>query len=58
MQQLNLNNQINITMKKISSNSLIAGMLSNNFSKTVKSFIAKDEGFNIMNPIKGFYMKF
>ena len=53
MQQLNLNSQINIAMKKVSSNSLTAGMLSNNFSETIKSFIAKDEGFNFMNPIKG-----
>ena len=28
-------------------------MLSNNFSETVKSFIAKDEGFNFMNSVKG-----
>ena len=53
MQQLNLNSQINIAMKKVSSNSLTAGMLSNNFSEAIKSFIAKYEGFNFMNPIKG-----
>ena len=52
-QQLNLNSQINIAMKKVSSSSLTSGMLSNNFSETFKSFIAKDEGFNFMNPIKG-----
>ena len=28
-------------------------MLSNNFSETVKSFIAKDDGFNFMNSVKG-----
>ena len=53
MLQLNLNSQINIAMKKVCSNQLTAGMLSNNFSETVKSFIAKDEGFNFMNSIKG-----
>ena len=40
-------------MKKVVSNSLTAGMLSNNFSERVISFIAKDEGFNGMNCIKG-----
>ena len=37
----------------MSNNSLTAGMLSNNFSETIKSFIARDEEFNFMNPIKG-----
>ena len=45
LQQLNL--KLNIAMKKVSS------MLSNNFSKTVESFIRKDEGFNFTIPIKG-----
>ena len=27
--------------------------LSNNFTDTVKSFIAKDEGYSFMSPIKG-----
>ena len=53
MLQLNLNSQINIAMKKVCANQLTAGMLSNNFSDTVKSFIAKDESFNFMNSIKG-----
>ena len=51
--QLNLNNQINIAMKKVCTNRLTAGMLSINFSDTVKSFIAKDEGFNFTNSVKG-----
>ena len=51
--QLNLNSQINMAMKKVCTNRLTAGMLSNNFSDTVKSFIAKDEGFNFMNSVKG-----
>ena len=52
MQQLNLNSQINIVMK-ICTNNVTAGMLSNNFTDTVKSFIAKDEGYSFMSPIKG-----
>ena len=53
MLQLNLNSQINIAMKKVSTNQLTAGMLSNNFTDTVKSVIAKDEGYNFMNSVKG-----
>ena len=53
VQQLNLNSQINIAMKKMCTNQLTAGMLSQNFEETVKSFIAKDEGFNFMSAIKG-----
>ena len=53
MQQLNLNSQINIAMKKLCTNQLNAGMLSNNFSDTVNAFIAKDEGYSFMTPIKG-----
>ena len=53
MQQLNLNSQINIAMKKMCTNQVTAGMLSNNFTDTVKSFIAKDEGYSFMTPIKG-----
>ena len=53
MLQLNLNSQINIAMKKVCTNQLTAGMLSSNFSDTVKSFIAKDEGFNFMKSVKG-----
>ena len=34
-------------------NQLNAGMLSNNFQDTVKSFIAKDEGYSFITPIKG-----
>ena len=48
MQQLNLNSQINIAMKKVCANQLTAGMLSSNFSDTVNSFISKDEGYSFM----------
>ena len=40
-------------MKKVCTTQLTAGVLSNNFSETVKSFIAKDKGFNFMNSVKG-----
>ena len=40
-------------MKKVCANQLTAGMLSNYFKDTVKSFIAKDESFNFMNSVKG-----
>ena len=53
MQQLNLSSQINIAMKKVCTNQLTAGMLSNNFSDSVKSFIAKDQAYSFMGPIKG-----
>ena len=40
-------------MKKISGNNLTAGMFSQNFKETVKTFIANDEAFNFMNTMKG-----
>ena len=52
MQQLNLNNQINIAMKKVNTTQLTAGMLSRNYRETINSFVAKD-GYNVMNPVKG-----
>ena len=40
-------------MKKICSSNLTAGLLSQNFSGRVKSFIVKDETYHFMNRIKG-----
>ena len=40
-------------MKKVSGNNLTAGMFSQNFKETIKTFIANDEAFNFMNAIKG-----
>ena len=40
-------------MKKVNTNHLTTGMLSANFKDTVKSFIAKDEGYSFMNTVKG-----
>ena len=53
LQQKQLTSNINMTMKKVQGNNLTAGLLSGNFQETVKSFIAKDEGYNFMNTIKG-----
>ena len=52
MQQVNLNSQINIAMKKVCTIQLTAGMLSNNFADTVNSYIASDRGYSFMSPIK------
>ena len=51
--KLYLNNQINIAMRKVASNSLTAGMLNRNFKEKVKEFIATDKAFSFMNCIKG-----
>ena len=52
-QQLKLQSPINIAMKKVCSGHLTAGVLSQNFSETVKSFIANNEAYHFMNTIKG-----
>ena len=52
-QQMKLQSQINIALKKVSTGRITAGMSSNNFSDTVKSFIANDEAYHFMNTIKG-----
>ena len=51
-QKLKLQSQINIAMKKVCGGHLTAGMLSQNLSETVKSFIANDEAYHFMNKIK------
>ena len=52
-QQMKLQRQINIALKKVCTGRITAGMLSHNFSDTVKSFIANDEAYHFMNTIKG-----
>ena len=47
MQKIQLNDQISIAMRKITSNSLNAGMLSNNFKATVQQFIAQDKACSL-----------
>ena len=53
IQQSKLQSQINIAMKKCCGSSLTAGMLSQNFSERVKSFVVKDDAYHFMNTIKG-----
>ena len=53
IQKLNRSNQMNIAMRKVTSNQLTAGMLSSKFSDKVKKFIASDQDFTFMNNIKG-----
>ena len=52
-QQLKLQSQINIAIKKVYSCHLTAGMLSQNFNETVKSFITNDKAYQFMSTIKG-----
>ena len=52
MQQLRLNSQINIVMRKLTSRNVTAGILSQNFKEIVKQFIALDEAFSFTNMIK------
>ena len=52
-QELKLNSQINIALKKICTGQLTAGMLTNNFSDTVSSFLSKDDVYQFMSTIKG-----
>ena len=42
-QQLKINSQINISLKKVCRGQLTAQVLTNNFSGTVKAFLCKDE---------------
>ena len=39
-------------MQKVKTNKLTAGMLSQNFKDTVKSFVANDEAYSFMSTIK------
>ena len=53
LQQMQISNHINITMRKMATTNLTAGMLSRNFKETKQQFIASDEAFSFMNTIKG-----
>ena len=53
MQKIQLNDQINIAMKKIASDSLNPGKLSKNFKATMQQFIAQDKAYSFMSSIKG-----
>ena len=52
-QQLKLSSQINIALKKFCGGHVTAGMLSNNFTETIKSFLTKDDAYQFMGNIKG-----
>ena len=52
-QQMKLQRQIKIALKKVCTGRITAGMLPHNFSDTVKSFVANDEAYHSMNTIKG-----
>ena len=51
LQQKNLNDQINIAMKKVTGQ-LTAGMFAN-YDESVKRFVSNDQSFLFMNQIKG-----
>ena len=51
LQQKNLNDQINIAMKKVTGQ-LTAGRFAN-YDESVKQFVSNDQGFLFMNQIKG-----
>ena len=53
MQHLNLNNSINTALKKIQTEGLTAGHLSQNFKETISNLIANDDAFRFMNNLKG-----
>lgn len=52
-QQLKLNSQINIVIKKLCGRNLNAGIFSGKFSERVKFFIYNDGAYNFMSSIKG-----
>ena len=52
-QQLKLNSQINIVIKKLCGRNLNAGIFSGKFSERVKFFIYNDAAYNFMSSIKG-----
>ena len=52
-QQLKINSQINIALKKVCGGQLTAQMLTNNVSETVKTFLSNDEAYQFMGNIKG-----
>ena len=53
MQRGNLNNHINIVIRKVTSNKLTAAVQSSDFNEKVKEFIASDQSFTFMSSIKG-----
>ena len=52
-QQLQLSSHINIALKMLCSGHVTAGMLASNFTETVKSFLAKDDTYQVMGNSRG-----
>ena len=52
-QQLELNGQINIAIRKACPGLVTAGILPQIFVEIVQSFVGKDEAYPFMNTIKG-----
>ena len=50
---MNMTGRINISMQKVKTNKLTAGMLIQNFKDTIKTFIAIDEAYSFMSSTKG-----
>ena len=53
MQQVLLTSSVNIALKKVTSDSLTAGMLSRNFKQTLQRFIAKDKAYSFLKSTRG-----
>ena len=49
---LNIRNQINVAMCKVSGYNINAGMLTNNFKETVRNFVVNVEAYTFMNIVK------
>ncbi|XP_066925556.1 uncharacterized protein [Clytia hemisphaerica] len=52
LQHLNLNNSINTALKKIQTEGLTAGQLSQNFKETISDLVANDNAYSFMNNLK------
>lgn len=52
MQKIQLNNQMSIVIKRVGSKKLTTEILSKNFKATFKQFIAQNNAYSFMNPIK------
>ena len=51
-QELKINSQMNITLKKMCTGQLTAGMIINNFSCFVNSLLSKNDAYQFMGTIK------
>ena len=52
-QELKLNSEINIALRKVFNGTVTAGMLSQSVVETVQSFVGKDKAYRFINTIKG-----